>query len=101
MEKNKGEKENFFRKVYNVQKEQEDERKKNFEKIKNDKSLYAHVMNMYYIGWMWTLFPVIICTFLIVTNEIKERLATGILGIIGSLMLMVVYYVSFIKPLKK
>ena len=98
MDKNK---ENFFRKIYNAQKEEEDVRKRCFEKIKNDNELYNHIMQMQTICMMFSLIPLIICVGLICTNEVVERFGVGILGIIFYVTPMWAYYRSFIKPLKQ
>ena len=98
MNKNK---ENFFRKMYNAQKEEEDVRKRCFEKIKNDNELYNHIMNMYTIGIMFSLVALINCVGLICTKEVVERLGTGILGILIYVTTMWIYYRNFIKPLKQ
>ena len=80
--------------------ENKEEQKRVLETIKNDKALHAHVMNMYYTGWMLSLIPLILSVYLIFINEIEERIGAGILGIVFSLMAMVSYYVSLIRPLK-
>ena len=98
MDKNK---ENFFRKVYNAQKDEEEVRKRCLEKIKNDNELYNHIMQRHTIWMMFSLISLMICTCLICTNEVVERLGLGILGIIFYVTAMWVYYRNFIKPLKQ